>query len=156
MNKFFHAMEELGVKADIRKIRRQLKSGYNVVTVADKFSPHTADLIIVETHPEHRRGTLQGVRTYFQSPESLILAKLRMIRATMPIERSQKDKDDITAILANTRVSKRRILNKASREGTIEILRKILAARQGELRMLPDRQRRTALSRKRSRPRPKG
>lgn len=91
----------------------------------DRFSPHTADLILVRSSPERKRGTVQGVNTYFQSPESLILAKLRMIKATMPRERSQKDRDDITAILANTRVSKRKILDQARKEGTIEILKEL-------------------------------
>ncbi len=114
----------------MQKIRRQLKSGYNVITVADRFSPHTADLILVKSPPERKRGTVQGVKTYFQSPESLILAKLRMIKATVPRERSEKDKDDVRAILANTRVKKRKIIDEARRESTIEILREVLPSTQ--------------------------
>jgi hypothetical protein len=129
-NRFFHGMEEAGVKADIRKVRRQLESGYNIITVTDRLSPYTADLILVKSPPERKRGTVQGVRTYFQSPESLILAKLRMVKATVPRERSLKDRDDIRAILANTRVSKRKVLDRARREGTIEILREILSSTQ--------------------------
>lgn len=129
-NGFFRGMAEAGVNADLKKIRRQLKSGYNVITVADRLSPHTADLILVKGPPERRRGTVQGVKTYFQSPESLILAKLRMIKATIPRERSQKDKEDIQAILANTKVSKRKILDRARREGTIEIFREVLSSTQ--------------------------
>src|SRR5207244_11229960 len=34
-NRFFRGMKEAGVKADIQKIRRLLKSGYNVITVAE-------------------------------------------------------------------------------------------------------------------------
>jgi len=122
-------MKEAGVKADIQKIRRLLKSGYNVITVADRLSPFTADLILVESRsnlgPERRKGIVQGVKTYFQVPESLILAKLRMSKATIPRERSQKDMDDIRAILANTRVNKRKITDQA-RNGTIEIFSEIL------------------------------
>jgi hypothetical protein len=129
-NRFFRRVEEAGVKADIRRISRQLKSGYNVITVSDRLSPHTADLILVKSPPERKRGTVQGVKAYFQSPESLILAKLRMVKATVPRERSLKDRDDIRAILANTKVSKRKILEQARRESTIEILRQILAPRQ--------------------------
>lgn len=77
---------------------------------------------------------MQGVKTYFQSPESLILAKLRMIKATIPRERSQKDKEDIQAILANTRVSKRKILDQARKQSTIEILREVLPVRQARKR----------------------
>jgi hypothetical protein len=123
---FFRGMERAGVKVDLEKIRRNIRSGYNVITVADRFSPYTADLILVKNPPERKKGTLVGVRTYFQSPESLILAKLRMTKATIPRERSQKDRDDIRAILANTGVNKRRILDQARREGTSEIFQEIL------------------------------
>jgi len=119
-------MERVGVKVDLEKIRHNIKSGYNVVTVADRFSPYTADLILVKNPPERKKGALLGVRTYFQSPELLILAKLRMIKATIPRERSQKDRDDIRAILANTRVNRKRILDQARREGTTEIFQEIL------------------------------
>jgi len=118
-------MEEAGAKADLQKIRRQLKSRYNVITVADRISPHTADLILVREPPERRKGTVQGVKTYFQSPESLILAKLRVIKAKMQRERSQTDRDDIRAILANTRVSRRRIMENARRETTLPIFRQL-------------------------------
>jgi hypothetical protein len=127
-SRFFRGIGEAGVNADLKKIRRQLKSGYNVITVVDRLSPHTADLILVKGPTERRRGTVQGVKTYFQSPESLILAKLRMVKATVPRERSLKDRDDIRAILANTKVSKRKILDRARREGTIEIFREILSS----------------------------
>jgi len=123
---FFRSMEILDVKVDLEKMRQHMKSGYNIVTVTDRLSPYTADLILVKNPPERRKGTLAGVKTYFQSPESLILAKLRMIKATVPRERSQKDRDDIRAILANTKVNKRRILDQARREGTIEIFHEIL------------------------------
>jgi hypothetical protein len=129
-NRFFHGIEEAGVRVNIQKIRRQLKSGYNVITVSDRLSPHTADLILVKSPIERKKGTVQGVKTYFQSPESLILAKLRMVKATVPRERSLKDRDDIRAILANTKISKRKILDRARREGTIEIFREILSSTQ--------------------------
>ncbi len=119
-------MKGAGVKADVQKIRRQLKSGYNVITVADRLSPYTVDLILVESPPERRKGIVQGVNAYFQAPDSLILAKLRMIKATIPRERSQKDIDDIRAILANTRVNRRKIIDQARKDGTFEIFREIL------------------------------
>lgn len=96
------------------------------MTVTDRLSPYTADIILVRSPPERRRGTVQGIKTYFQSPESLILAKLRMVKATVPRERSQKDRDDIMAILANTRVNKRKIIDLAKTESTIDIFREIL------------------------------
>jgi len=119
-------MEKAGVKVDLEKIRHNIKSGYNVVTLADRFSPYTADFILVKNPPERKKGALLGVKTYFQSPESLILAKLRMIKATIPRERSQKDREDVRAILANTKVNKRKILDRARKEDTIEIFREII------------------------------
>ncbi len=127
--KFLQGMEEAGAKADLQKIRRQLKSGYNVITVADRISPHTADLILVREPPERRKGTVQGVKTYFQSPESLILAKLRMIKATIPRERSQTDQDDVRAIMSNTKVDRRRIIDAARRETTLKIFRGLTNSR---------------------------
>ena len=118
-------MEEAGVRANLKKILQQLRSGYNVITVEDKLSPHTADMILVQELPERKRGTVQGFKTYFQSPESLILAKLRVIKAKMQRERSQTDRDDIRAILANTKVSRRRIMENARLETTLAIFQQL-------------------------------
>src|SRR5207247_8727191 len=87
--KFLQGMEEAGAKADLQKIRRELKSGYNVITVADRMSRHTADVILVREPPERRKGTVQGVKTYFESPEPLMLARLSVTKAMMQGERSQ-------------------------------------------------------------------
>src|SRR2546429_6919060 len=83
---------------------------------------------------ERRGGGGQGVKAYLEFPEALILDKLRMIKATIPRERSQKDRDDITAILENTRVSKRKIIDQARKQSTIEILRGILPVKQARKR----------------------
>jgi hypothetical protein len=120
--------------------------------VEDRFSAHTADLILVDTPPSRNRGTVQGVKAYFQSPESLILAKLRMVKATVPRERSLKDRDDIRAILANTRVSKKKILDRARKEGTIEIFREILTSTQSELLAFPALPKQRTRSKNRARP----
>src|SRR5438445_4993041 len=113
-----------------RTSKSQLNSGYNIISLEDKRSPYRVDLIIQTGGKlERRAGSALGLKSYYQSPELLILSKLRMIKATVPRERSQKDKDDIRAILANTRVNKRRILNQARRERTIEIFREIFPAK---------------------------
>ena len=110
---------------DMEKVGRQLRSGYNVITVTDKLSPYSADMIITREPPKKREGMIQGIRAYFQSPESLILAKLRMIKATIPVERSQKDRDDIRAILTNTTVDTKMIVNGAKRETTLTIFQQV-------------------------------
>ncbi len=109
----------------MEKIRRQLKSGYNIITVTDEFSPHTADLILSPDVLEKREAMIQGVKAYFQSPESLILAKLRMIKATRPRERSLKDRDDIKAIMVNTKVNRNKIVKEARRQSTLGIFREL-------------------------------
>jgi len=40
-------------------------------------------------------GTALGLPMFFQTPEDLVLAKLRMIRATVRKERALKDVEDI-------------------------------------------------------------
>ncbi len=67
-----------------------------------------------------------GLTAYYQAPESLILAKLRMIKATVRPERSVKDQEDIKAIIHNTKVDRRKIVTQARRESTLEVLTKVL------------------------------
>jgi len=66
-----------------------------------------------------------GLPTYYQKPENLVLAKLRMIRATVPRERAQKDVDDVKAILKFARVNLEAVRRQAEKEGTIKILEEI-------------------------------
>jgi hypothetical protein len=130
LDELLDTLARFGLKINKAKIKRQVNSGYNIISLEDKRSPYRVDLIIqTEGRLERRRGRALGLKTYYQPPELLILSKLRMIKATVPRERSQKDKDDISAILANTRVNKRRILSQARRESTIEIFREIFLAK---------------------------
>jgi len=115
-------LDEAGLQVDKRKISRQLSSKYNIISIPDKQSSHKAYFMI---HPrgklERRAGSLLGIQTYYQAPEALVLAKLRMIKTTLPRERSLKDKEDIRAILKNTRVDKAKIFHTARRETTLTI-----------------------------------
>ncbi len=122
---FLQGLQSLGLHVDMEKLTRQLASGYNILTVTDTHSPYIADLIIVADATEKRLGTIQGIRAYFQSPESLILSKLRMIKATVPAERSQKDRDDIRSILAATKVDKTGVTARAKQESTLAIFREL-------------------------------
>lgn len=119
--RFTAALQRAGLKADSAKIRRQLKTGYNVVSVPDRTSQYRADFIFENGRLKRRKGSLLGLEVFYQVPEQLILAKLRMIKSTLPPERSLKDKDDIAAILANTKVNVRTIRETAKRETTLEI-----------------------------------
>jgi hypothetical protein len=129
LDELLDRLARLGLKINRARVKRQLGSGYNIISLEDKHSENRVDLIIqTEGRLERRQGRALGLRSYYQPPELLILSKLRMIKATLPRERSQKDKDDIVAILAFTRVNRRRILDQARREGTLEIFREILSS----------------------------
>ena len=126
-NRLLGVLEVIGLNVERNHMKRQLDAGYNVITLHDKHSPQQADLIIQTRGRLVRRGgTLLGLKTYYQTPESLILAKLRMIKATLPRERSLKDKDDIRAIIHNTEVDRRKIIRQARRETTLAIFRETL------------------------------
>ncbi len=124
LDRFLRNLERVQVKMNLDRIRRQVRSGYNIITITDKISPHRADLILTQRIPK-KKGTLQGVATYFQSPESLILAKLRMIKATRPGARTEKDREDIRGILANTKVNKKKIAKESAEQSTLEIYREL-------------------------------
>jgi hypothetical protein len=69
-----------------------------------------------------------GLRTFFQTPEDLVLvlAKLRMIRATVPKERALKDVEDVKAILRFSRVDLDVVKERARMENTLSILEDIM------------------------------
>jgi hypothetical protein len=52
-----------------------------------------------------RAGSVLGLETFYQMPEDLVLAKLRMIKATVPRERALKDEEDVKAILKFTKIN---------------------------------------------------
>jgi len=118
-------LEKAGLKVDLRKIRRQFRTEYNVVSFPDKSSQYRADFIFQKGRLQRREGSLLGLRTFYQPPELLILAKLRMIKATIPDEKSLKDKNDIIAILANTKVDLQTIQRSARRESSLELFNNI-------------------------------
>jgi len=126
LDELLNHLARFGLKINRTRIKRQLSSGYNIISLEDRRSPYRVDLIIeTEGKLERRPGRALGLRSYYHPPELLILSKLRMIKASVPRERSQKDMEDIRAILANTKVNKRKILDQARKEGTITIFREI-------------------------------
>jgi len=121
LSRFTGALEKAGLKVDREKIKRQLRTERNVVTVPDKTSHYRADFIFQKGRLHRRKGSLLGLTTFYQPRELLILAKLRRIKATILPEKSIKDKNDIVEALANTRVNVRKIRQIAKRESTVEI-----------------------------------
>jgi hypothetical protein len=68
-----------------------------------------------------------GLATFYQTPEELVLAKLHMIKATVPREMALKDQDDVKAILKFTRVDMKTLKDRARKEDTLSILQEIIA-----------------------------
>ena len=127
LDRFLDKLAHGGLIVAKTMIKTQLASGYNIISLRHQRFPYQVDLIIqTEGRLERRSGTALGLRSYYQPPELLILSKLRMIKATRPVERSFKDREDIREILANTRVNRRKILKLAQQQSTVEIAREIL------------------------------
>ena len=115
------ALSRAGLEADERKIETALTSGYRIASFKDKCSPFTLDIILSTGALDKQTGKIESTTTFFQSPEGLIAAKLRMIKATLSPERSIKDKEDIKGILAFATVNKVAIKKLAQKDKTLEI-----------------------------------
>jgi len=98
------------------------QSQYRIATIEDKRSPHTLDIIFADGELERNAGRVLGVPTYYQTDESLILAKLRMIKVTLQAERAETDRQDIKAILETQRVNLGSLRRRARAESTTGIL----------------------------------
>ena len=119
------ALRKAGTQVNVRRIRELLKSGYRILTFKDKRSSFTLDIILSDEKLRKQSGTILGLPTFYQVPEDLILAKLRMIKATVPRERAQKDRDDVKAILRESRVNVDAIKRRAREENTLNILEEL-------------------------------
>jgi len=127
LDPFLDRLARFGLEVDRTRIKRQLREGYNIVTFRDKASQNRADFIIQAIGEiERRPGSALGLKSFYQSPEALILAKLLMIKATRPAERSFKDREDIRQILANIKISRRKLLRLAQEQSTEAILKETL------------------------------
>ena len=115
------ALNQAGLEVGQRKIETALTSGYDIASFKDKTGPYTVDVILSTGKLDKTSGEIDGVATCFQSPEGLVAAKLRIIKATLPPERSVKDKEDVKSILAFTKVNLREIKKQAQKDKTLEI-----------------------------------
>jgi hypothetical protein len=116
------ALRRAGLDVDERKLDSALASGYRIASFRDKASPYTVDVIFLDGALSKRVGVVEGVSTFFQAPEDLVLAKLRMIKATVPRERAVKDEEDVKAVLAFTKVDLDAVKKQAKRDKTLGIL----------------------------------
>jgi hypothetical protein len=118
-------MAELVVEES--EIDRAFESGYRIARFGDSRTVYAVDVIFSDVKFEKRAGTVGGLRMFFQTPEDLVLAKLRMIRATVPRERALKDVDDVRAVLKFTRVDVEAVKERARRNDTLHILEEIIS-----------------------------
>jgi len=123
-------LRKADMQFDEHKIKAALKSGYKIITVKDKRTTLTVDVILSDKKLKKKHGTIAGLPTFYQTPEELVLSKLRMIKVTIPQERALKDKDDIRAILKQTKVNKKAIEKQAKSESTLAILRELTTKRE--------------------------
>jgi hypothetical protein len=120
------ALRWAGLDVNERKLDVALTSGYRIASFRDKATPYTLDVIFVDGTVKKRVGAIDGVNTFFQIPEDLISAKLRMIRATVPRERAVKDEEDVKAILQFTEVDLEAVKKQAKRNNTLAILESLI------------------------------
>jgi len=125
--KLVSALERAGLVVDEERVDAALRSGYGIVTFEDSKSPLTVDVILSDVKLVRRAGSILGLATFYQTPEDLILAKLRMIRATVPRERALKDEGDVKAILKFTRVDMDLLERRARENNTLSILEGMIA-----------------------------
>jgi hypothetical protein len=121
------ALKNAELQANEKQIEAALKSDYRIATFKDNKTSLTIDIILSDEKLEKKAGTILGLPTFYQKPEDLILAKLRMIKATVSKEKALKDKEDIRAILAFTKVNLDPIRTQAKKNGTTSILEALVA-----------------------------
>lgn len=122
------ALRQAGLIVEEAKIDEALKSDYKIATFKNGKSPLMVDVIFSDTKLKKRAGKILGISTFYQKPEDLILAKLRMIKATVPRERALKDEEDVKAILKFTRVDLEVVKRRAGKENTLAILKTLMAS----------------------------
>jgi hypothetical protein len=126
LTKLVLALMQAGLVVNEKSFDDALKSGYRIVTFEDGKSPVTVDIVLVDRKLEKKSGKILGLPTFYQTPEDLILAKLRMIKVTVPRERALKDMDDVKAVLKFSRVNLEVVKERAKKDNTIAILKKVI------------------------------
>jgi hypothetical protein len=119
-------LRSASLKAQDTGLRKAWRSQYRIITLEDRRSPHTLDIILTDKRLERKGGSILGLRTYYQTPRSLILAKLRMIKATLQPEKAGTDREDIRAILKSTRLRFDILRREAKSQSTYKILQGLM------------------------------
>ncbi len=125
-NRLVPALRGAGLQVDENRIRAALGSAYRLETFKNSKTPFSVDIMFSSKKLRKKAGSILGLPTFYQLPEDLILAKLRMIRATVPKERALKDVDDVRAILRFTEVDLDDIRRRARRNSMSSLFEIIL------------------------------
>lgn len=120
------ALADASLKVEEKRLETAWQSDHRIATIEDRRSAHTLDIIFTDGTLERKAGSVLGLRTFYQTPESLVLAKLRIIKATLQPERAMIDREDIKAILKSTRVNLNVLRKRARAESTSEILKDLI------------------------------
>ncbi len=123
------ALRFANVKVEEHTIDEALESGYNIATFKAGDAPYTVDVIFSNMKLEKQEGIVAGLKTFLQTPEGLILAKLRMVKATVPRERALKDVEDVRAILNFAKVDVASVERRAKTDGTLDVWKSIVETR---------------------------
>lgn len=115
-------LTKANLKVQEKRLQDAWQSEYRIATIEDRKSPHTLDIIFTDQKIERNAGRILGLPTYYQSAESLILAKLRMLKVTLRAERAATDREDIKAILETIQISMKTLRRRARAESTVKIL----------------------------------
>lgn len=120
------ALRSASLAVEEQRLEAAWQSQYRIITIRDEESAHTLDIIFMDGTLERKTASILGLPTFCQTPDSLILAKLRMIKATLHLERAAIDKEDTKAILRYTPVNLEDLRKRARDEGTSEMLEDLI------------------------------
>jgi hypothetical protein len=119
------ALRQAGLRVDPHAVDEALQSDYRIASFRDSKSAYSVDVIFSLGRLVKRAGTAAGLSTFFQPPEDLVLAKLRMIKATVPRSRALKDEEDVRAILKFTKVGVEAVKKRAKKDSTLSIFESV-------------------------------
>jgi hypothetical protein len=126
VGKLARALKDAGLTTDETKLDSTRQSDHKIARLEDRRSPHSLDLIFANEELERKAGTILGLPTFYQKPESLILAKLRVMKATISPERIESDREDIRHILKFTKINLGTLREKARAESTLDTLEELI------------------------------
>jgi hypothetical protein len=116
------SLTDKGIKSGAKELSRAWRSRYRIATVLDSKSPYRLDVIFTDQRLERKAGPILGTHTYYQTAESLILSKLRKIKATLQPQRAATDRQDIKAILETAHVNLASLHRRVRAQGILELL----------------------------------